>query len=335
MDDSQSNRINTDFIAGLNLHYLRSAIEHTELTEGVTLVHRKRIAEVAPQWLIDELKRHWASHSGLHGGWSDHVLVVRSSVPHDGNATPQWDEFLQRKAFRAQVAFWLLKPGRLQTSGSSGPLDMPSSSSLSPMQVDWDKFGSWHSNSTYSFEEVDIPKYREIFGLVTRYGDRLARDTPWHPINVALRAFASASDSDSSSATLLDAFTSMEALIGDKVESTFRLRFRTAHLLADSDDERVELLGLVNRYYAVRSTLVHGSEPLTGAERDRFLELMSNPRPIVDIARRLLIGFLRLVDQVNEFRSMKEFRDRIDGILVHGGHREALRTRMGIRAGAV
>jgi hypothetical protein len=89
---------------------------------------------------------------------------------------------------------------------------------------------------------------------------------------------------------------------------------------------------LVNRYYGARSNLVHGSDPLTGAERERFLELVSNPSPILDIARRLLLGFLRLVDQPSDFRSMKDLRDRIDTLLVHSGEREGLRTSMRLRS---
>lgn len=270
----------TEFIAGTNLHYLRSTLEYAELADGVVLVHHKNLPEYAPPWLLEELKVSWARHGGSHGGFSSHVLLVRNSVEHATDANPIWDPFLPRKRFRAELAFWLLKSGRLQTSGTSGPANLVSSSLHPVMQVDWDRFEAWAAVPDYPFEECDIPRYREVLGLVSRYGDVLAEQSPWYPINVALRAFASASDTDQSSNCLIDAFTSIEALIGDKQETTFRLRFRVAHLLADDDDQRAEILDLTNRFYAARSTLVHGSDPLTGSAHEKFQSLVRNPQPM-------------------------------------------------------
>lgn len=333
MEEQQSDR--TRFIAGSNLHYFWSAIEHAELADGVLLLHRKRLSEFAPAWLLQELKIHWARHSGSHGGFSDHILLVNTSAERDPASGPNWDQFVTQKSFWAEIAFWLLKPGHLKTSGSAGPVDMSDLPNLGPVQVDWDTPRTWYTDRGYPFAEGDIAGYQNIFGLVSRYGSTLARETAWQPVNVALRAFAKASDSEQSSSGLIDAFTSIEALIGDKTESTFRLRFRAAHLLADDDNQRVEIMALVNRYYGARSDLVHGAPPLAGAERERFLKLVADPEPILDIARRLLVGVLRLLDQPRAFSSIKEFKEKLDAVLVHGSNREDLRSRMALRRTAV
>ena len=88
----------------------------------------------------------------------------------------------------------------------------------------------------------------------------------------------------------------------------------------------------VNCYYAARSNLVHGAT-LKGAKKESFRELLSNREPILDIARRLLLGFLRMIDGQPDYPSISVFKEKLDAILVHAVNREALRSKMGLRQG--
>ena len=180
MAEQQPSQNPTEFIAGINLHYFWSKIEHAELADGHILLHRKRVEDHAPSWLVQALKFDWAKH-GDHGGFSNHVLLVKNSSEGDSTRDSDGDLLIARRSFWAQVAFWLLKPGRLQTSGSSGPVNMSDMPHLSRIQVDWDRAGSWITNRGYPFEEGDIPAYREIWNLSRGSAIAFREKTPGNP----------------------------------------------------------------------------------------------------------------------------------------------------------
>lgn len=53
----------------------------------------------------------------------------------------------------------------------------------------------------------------------------------------------------------MDAITALEALWRLDAELSFRLAFRTAALLAGSDDERMSIYETLSEYYKIRSKL--------------------------------------------------------------------------------
>jgi len=57
---------------------------------------------------------------------------------------------------------------------------------------------------------------------------------------------------------LLDSVAALEAVLGSGTEVSFKLAFRVATLLADTDAQRSELLDHMKGFYDTRSALVHG-----------------------------------------------------------------------------
>jgi hypothetical protein len=123
---------------------------------------------------------------------------------------------------------------------------------------------------------------------------------------------------------ILDAITAIEAMLGDKLETTFKVTSRVATLLGADDDSRVALFESMKLYYDTRSCLVHGSDL-----KQKHLDVIQDHRGLLDIARRLLAGFVRLASS-GEFAKVASLKERIDGILLHSARRDALRAQMGL-----
>ena len=122
---------------------------------------------------------------------------------------------------------------------------------------------------------------------------------------------------------ILDAITALEALVGERTEIAFKLSFRTAGILATDDNERVALFERIKIYYDTRSRIVHGD-----ALKDRHLQVIQNPKHLLDIVRRLLVAFLRLADSPHPLS--QRVKDGLDSILHHSQHRAELRKQMGL-----
>jgi hypothetical protein len=123
---------------------------------------------------------------------------------------------------------------------------------------------------------------------------------------------------------LLDAVTSVEAVLGADSEISFKLAFRVASILAAIDDERAELLRLTKAFYDVRSRLVHGGS--LSAKKAETLARVDELRAMV---RRLLCAFVLLAgDEASPF-GRKFFASELDSALVSGARRDELRRAMG------
>jgi len=109
----------------------------------------------------------------------------------------------------------------------------------------------WSDNAGKLFPQI----YRELAKLEQEgYGRSRGN------LAVALRAFMATYDrwplgQDSQ---LLDSITALEALLGTETEISFKLAFRVATLLAESDAKPAELLELMKDFYDTRSKIVHG-----------------------------------------------------------------------------
>lgn len=147
---------------------------------------------------------------------------------------------------------------------------------------------------------------------------------------IALRAFMGTYDRWplTQDSQLLDLITALEALLGTETEIAFKLAFRVAALLADSDTNRAELLKGMKDFYDTRSRLVHGGE----LKHKHHLQLakMDDLRAIV---RRLLRSFVTFAANPPGTFDKKFFAERLDQALVDATERERLRASLGLNHG--
>jgi hypothetical protein len=127
---------------------------------------------------------------------------------------------------------------------------------------------------------------------------------------------------------LVDLVTALEAILGTEDELTFKLSFRIASLLAETEDQRVELFKTMKEYYAVRSRIVHGGEL-----RQRHLDLVNSQRPLREIVRRLLVAVLEAYTETDSPFQRTYVRERLDEVLLHAERRDALRAKIGLVGG--
>jgi hypothetical protein len=162
--------------------------------------------------------------------------------------------------------------------------------------------------------------------------EALARCQPMEITNVetAVRRFESVFERELwfTSDQVLDAMTAVEALVGDREETTHKVVTRVAYLLGNTDDEVVDLYSKMKEWYRLRSLIAHGGEITS-----RFYDSLRDPSPLVQIARQLIRGFVQLTASAADYKTSSEFRkfkDDIDATLIHGGNRAKLRKRMGL-----
>ena len=76
-----------------------------------------------------------------------------------------------------------------------------------------------------------------MYSALVAIEPRFAGD--WGSVAVAIRSYESALNRTSSEAAdrILDATTAIEALVGDRTETVFKVRLRIASLLGESDDD--------------------------------------------------------------------------------------------------
>jgi hypothetical protein len=307
---------NVGFVSGTNLHFFSSSVRNVALAPGVNLLHHDELPGRVPDWLIASLKLQW-----LRGGeCSDHVLIVESKGDEMDLAF--------RRQFRAQISFYLLKTERLTMTRMSGPAELTSGPDGFAPDISWHR-GNWNAHPAYQFGEADVAPYQAIHSLLTTFGDHHVGN--WRAIQVALRAFMNACDTDDSVTRLLESFTSIEALIGDRQETTFKIRYRAAAILGDTDDDRVRIFTELGHYYDDRSLLVHGSEPDTAPKREAFESRIRNPGPVADVARKLVLGMLKAATS-QAWPNWKSFREGLDANLLHTARREAIRAEFGFQA---
>jgi hypothetical protein len=303
------------FVSGTNLHFFSSTLRNVELAPGVNLLHHDELPSRVPDWLVASLKLQW-----LRGGeCSDHVLIVESKGDEMDVAF--------RRQFRARISFYLLKPERLTMTGISGPAELSSGPVGFDPDISWDR-RSWNAHPAYHFGEADVAPYQALHSLVTTFGDNHVGN--WRAIQVALRAFMNACDTDDSVTRLLESFTSIEALIGDKQETTFKIRYRAAAILGDTDDDRVRIFTELGQYYDDRSLLVHGSEPDTAPKREAFESRIRNAGPVAAVARQLVLGMIKAATS-QAWPNWKSFREGLDANLLHTAKREAIRVGFGFQ----
>lgn len=185
-------------------------------------------------------------------------------------------------------------------------------------------FTVWHPGPTYKLTPGLAPQIENTCRALATLENQTGKAS--RALRLALRSFSSIYDRLSHQAEdrVVDAITSLEALWRLDTELSFRLAFRTASALAQSDDERVAILDTLIDYYRIRSKLVHG-----GSLSDSDEQKLREDEPLRSIVRRLLNAFLHLSIHPAEW-TVERLVNEADRTLIHAELRSKLQAAMGI-----
>lgn len=307
------------FMVVSNLQNFECPEESLELLPGITIRTRSYDALAKlfhwPAERIDQtLGRDWSFAGGSH------VLVVENRQPKStenvvlGNDAVAVDRF-----YRTLVALRALRSGFLRT----GVLFYVNPEWFSMRLGGIASAGnasSWQPGTPYVLTTADVSAFRDLFATIERV-EKL-QEKVVRPLHLALRAFSSIYSRDFNRADerLVNAVTTIEALLRIDFELSFRSAFRVAGILASTDDERVAIFEAMQSYYDTRSKIVHGGTLKTKHEKD-----LQNEEPLLDWTRMLLRGFLTLADAGLIDGTLY---DTFDATLQHAQQRHELRRKM-------
>jgi hypothetical protein len=265
----------------------------------------------------DELE--WLKEDWTQGADGSHALLAEHREPKSPANVRGGDGFhTGNKIQRALLALRLLKEGDVRTGRLffSRPALLPGRRSSG--------VAFWRPGKEYRLDDADLPLLRDYYALLLRF--EASQADAWKNVGIALRRFTAVYDNDWHQVQdrVIDAVIAVEALLGTDQEITYRLASRVAGILAGSDQERIAVFKAMKLYYETRSTIVHGGEV-----KKKHRPIIQDSSPLMDIVRRLLVGFLRLATGSSRFNKRKKFSEEIDAILLHSGDREELRQAMG------
>lgn len=269
---------------------------------------------------IDALYDRWTEEHPA----SSYVLVARSEVPKTPDTVVMGDLSPSVKAWRCILALrlagiggiglgrmWIQQVDPFCTIGGRTGIDVAQGAHPAAL-----------GELTPDRSDLAIDLFHRLGRLEeTRYAN-----SPGN-LELALRAFTGVfnrrpAQSDSQ---IVDATTSLEALIGATPESTFRVASRVANILGGDDGERVELFRTVKLYYAIRSKSVHGTPLQTKEHR-----LLDDHQRFIHVVRRLLVAWIKLADNEQPFFANKKEFDALDELLLNSEKRTCLQRSMGL-----
>jgi hypothetical protein len=305
-----------------NMQNIDSSQNVIELGDGVSV--RGRSFEELSTLLnwgpreLDYLAKDWAE-----GAMSSFVLLVEKQVPKtpdnfidadDGSAYP--------RAGRALLAMRLLASGDVRIGRLY--LTKPAAFNVGIGGMQSSGFTVWHPGSIYRLAPDQAPAIGQLYQDLSALERRT--DSTTRALLLALRSFSSIYDRlfHQAEDRVVDAITALEALWKLDVELSFRLAFRTAALLAASDDERVAIYRTLSEYYKIRSKVVHGGSLTEVQERQ-----LHEDEPLREVVRRALRAFLHLAVHPGEW-TLKRLHEEADTTLMHTTQRAALQAAMGI-----
>jgi Apea-like HEPN len=310
-----------------NLRHFRtdgSPLQPLDLGDGITIRGRIR-TELKSLGFDDPIWERIAEDWETPFGHSSHVLVVEHRVPKErGNLILMHSGSLVTKALRALQALRLCGTGSISI-GRMWPI-RAARFNVGISGIGQSGFSVPTMGSEYLWtEDVSLAysaAYRELAQLEKDGYQRAPGN-----LEVALRVFQSTYDRWPSrqDSQLLDAITTLEALLGIDKELSFRLAFRVAGLLADSDKERGELFKLMRGFYDTRSKIVHG-----GALKQKEHAHLANVDELLAVVRRLLRSFVAFAVNPPSAYSKTFFQERLDIALVDAAQREKLRIALGL-----
>ena len=306
-----------------NVRYFLSDVHHVDLDDGV-IIQGRSPADLASLGfgtaIWDRITEDW---SGF--GASSFVLIAEHSIPKKPDNLNLMDSFhLGLKATRAILALRLCGEG----SVGIGPMWVIRSARFNVGIGGISRTGaSIPTMGTYfKWTPTISANYSAIYDGEKRLEAEGFKASPVN-LSVALRAFSSTYDRwpTAQDSQLLDCVTALEALLGADNEITFKLSFRVASILADTDEERENFLKLLKDFYDTRSKVIHGAS--LKAKHQTLLQRVDDLRNIV---KRLLIAFIRLANTKPAEYGKNFWQEGLDGTLVNSVKRERLRVALGL-----
>jgi hypothetical protein len=305
-----------------NVRNFQSEEASLPLGDGVTIA-RRSTEELASLGFNDFI-RSQLREDVMGFGTSGFVMLIESRQRKQPSNYLGMDASVQTKGLRALGALRLLAPGDVGfgrmwfvrpmrfnvgiggvTSTGSGP-DMPGSPFICSAAL-----------------VSAVPQVCEQLRQLEQNG---YADAPGN-LDLALRSFMATYDRwpRALDAQLLDSITALEAVLGTRIESSFRLASRVSALLAADDADRVSVFETVRGFYDARSEIVHGSQ--MSKKSQPYLVRVDDLR---DMARRLLNGFVTLATAGGHSFNRSYFEKGLDAALLRSEDRDALRAAMAL-----
>jgi hypothetical protein len=261
---------------------------------------------------------------------SSHFMVVEHRLPKTPqNALNSRNLAISEKADRALLTLRLHKCGNIGVGQlwevRLAPFDLTLGGVSSSTSLDGN-YSSFLIGDEYALSASEIRSVRDLYSTLLRYES--VQDKAPVNLDLALQYFSGVYDRHAPSradARLVDCITAIEALLGAETEIVFKLAFRVANILGTDDNERVYIFNQMKGYYDVRSRVVHG-QPL----KAKHHSLMQNEKTLLDLLRRLLVGFLRLTMSSGHLYTKTFFLKNLDSALLHSERRSELRMAMGL-----
>lgn len=311
------------FVAVANINNFSYNADVADLGHGVS-VQGRNFDRLKEEYGWDEgdvsrLSEDWTAG----GGASSYILVIVTTLPKSPeNFINASDGMAYSLAARALLAMRLLGPGDLYIGRMF--LNRPMAFNVGVGGRQSAGWTIWRPGTPYTLTDAQLPAIRTQVDTLVSVEDQLQIGA--RQIGLALRSFSSIYDRLIYQAEdcVIDAITALEALWKLESELSFRLAFRTASLLGDTEDTRGEIFQTLRTYYRVRSKIVHGSN-LSAKEG----ELVSNYDPLLEIVRRALRAFIHLLANPAEW-TVKRISNDPDPILLHAERRQALQRAMGL-----
>jgi hypothetical protein len=306
-----------------NVRCFMSDVHHVDLDDGVTIRGRSP-ADLASLGfgtaIWDRITEDWSG-----SGASSFVLIAEHSIPKKPDNFILTDLYqLSVKAMRAILALRLCGEG----SVGIGPMWVIRSAHFNVGIGGLSRTGaSIPTTGTYfKWTPTISANYSAIYDGVKRLEDEEFKTSPGN-LSVALRAFSSTYGRwpNPPDSQLLDCVTALEALLGAENEIAFKLSFRVASILADTDEERGNLLKLLKDFYDTRSKVIHGAN--LRAKHQALLQRVDELRNIV---KRLLVAFIRLGNTKPVEYGKNFWQEKLDGTLVNTVERGKLRVALGL-----
>ena len=306
-----------------NLQNIECAAAPLDLGQGVSI--RGRSFEELSTLLnwgdyeLEELTKDW-----MAGANSSYVMLIEKEVPKSpANIINASDGCEYPRAAQALLAMRLHGPGDVRLGRLFAA--RPAAFNVGLGGLSSQGFTHWHPGPPFRLGPEDVPTItrtcQDLQKLEAQGSDSNRN------LLLALRSFSSLYDRlfHQADDRVVDAITALEALWKLDVELSFRLAFRTASLLATSDDDRIAIYETLVEYYKIRSKVVHG-----GSLNDVQSQRLHNDEPLRSIVRRTLKAFLHLAVNPGDWTLNRVDREA-DKALLHDAGRRALQAAMGLR----
>jgi hypothetical protein len=308
-----------------NVRYFMSDVLHIDLDDGVTIRGRSP-AELASLGFGAAI---WdrITEDGSGFGASSFVLIAEHSIPKKPDNLTLTDSYqLSVKAMRAILSLRLCGEG----SVGIGPMWIIRSARFNVGFGGIFRAGASipTMGTNFNWNPAISANYSAIYDGVKQLEEEGFKASPGN-LSVALRAFSSTYDRwpTAQDSQLLDCVTALEALLGAENEIAFKLSFRIASILADTDEERSNLLKLLKDFYDTRSKVIHGANL-----KEKHQALLRRVGELRNIVKRLLIAFIRLGNTRPAEYGKNFWQDKLDAVLVNTVERERLRLALGLSA---